>query len=129
MLATVVPLWRGLDRSCTERWRWRLIRTLPWGRRHGSGPVFVIVVIKSQSTVQLFVTPWTIAHQALLSSTISQSLLKFTSTELVMLSNRFILCCSRLLLPPLFPSVRIFSNELVLHNTLVAKVLELQLQH
>ena len=56
-------------------------------------------------------TPWTAAHQASLSSTISLSLLKFMSIELVMLSNRLILCYSLLLLPSIFPSIRIFSNE------------------
>ena len=54
------------------------------------------------------------ACQASLSSTISQSLLKFTSIESVMLSNHLILCCS-LLLPSIFPNIRDFSNELALH--------------
>ena len=58
-----------------------------------------------------FVTPWTAAHQALLSSTISWSLLQFISIELMMLSNHLILCHSILLLPSIFPSIRIFSNE------------------
>ena len=62
----------------------------------------------------LFVTPRTTAHQAPLSFTISQSLLKFMSTELVMLSNHLILCHPLLLLPSIFSSVRVFSNELVL---------------
>ena len=55
--------------------------------------------------------PWTVARQASLSSTISQSLLKFMSTESVMLSNNLILCCLLLLLPLVFPSIRVFSNE------------------
>ena len=54
-------------------------------------------------------------HQAPLSFTIFQSLLKLTSTELVMPSNRLILCCSILLSPSIFPSIRVFSNELALH--------------
>ena len=61
------------------------------------------------------VTPWTAACQALLSSTLSQSLLKFMSIELVMLFNHLILCRPLLLLPSIFPSIRIFSNESVLH--------------
>ena len=59
-------------------------------------------------------TPWTTAHQAPLSFRISQSLLKFISTELMMLSNHLILCHPLLLLPSIFPSIRVFSNELVL---------------
>ena len=67
------------------------------------------------SHVQLFVTPWTAACQASLSITNSRSLLKFMSTELVMPSNHLILCCPLLLPPSIFPSLRVFSNELVLH--------------
>ena len=76
--------------------------------------------------VQLFATPWNAAHQASLSFTISQSLLKLMSMELVMPSNHIILCLSLLLLPSIFPSIRVISNELALHlNELVVKVLEL----
>ena len=57
--------------------------------------------------------PWTAAHQAPLSSTISQSLLKFISIELAMLSNHLFLCHSLLLLLSIFPSIKVFSNELV----------------
>ena len=71
--------------------------------------------VQSLSCVQLFATPWTRAFQASLSSSISQSLLKFMSIELVMLSNHFILCCPFLLLPSVFPSIGVFSNESVLH--------------
>ena len=73
----------------------------------------VVVVFQSLSCVQLFETPWTTAHQAPLSSTISQSLLKFISIELVMLSNHLILCCPLLLLS-VFPRIRVFSSELAL---------------
>ena len=59
--------------------------------------------------------PCTAAYQVSLSSTISQSLLKFMSTELVMLSNHLILYCFLLLLPSIFPKIRIFSNESALH--------------
>ena len=65
------------------------------------------------SCVRLFATPWTAARQASLSITNSQSFLKLMSIELVMPSNHFILCCPLLLLPSIFPSIRVFSNELV----------------
>ena len=61
-----------------------------------------------------FVTPWTTAHQSPMSSTISWSLLKLMSIQLVMPSNRLILCYLLLLLPSIFPSIRVFSNESVL---------------
>ena len=73
-------------------------------------------------------TPWTAAHQASLSITNSRSLLKLTSIMSVMPSNRLILCCPLLLPPSIFPSIRVFSNESVLHHQ-VAKVLEFQLQY
>ena len=61
-------------------------------------------------------TPWTAAHQVSLSFTISRSLLQFISIEQVMPSNHLILCCSLLLLPSIFPRIRVFSNESVLYN-------------
>ena len=63
------------------------------------------------SCVQLFATPWTAAPQASLSIINSQSLFKLISTESVMPSNQLILCCPLLLLPSIFPSIRVFSNE------------------
>ena len=66
------------------------------------------------SHVQLFVNPWTAACQASLSFTVSQSLLKLMSIELMMPSNCLILCCPLLLLPSIFPQIRVFSNELAL---------------
>ena len=77
--------------------------------------VFMVVVVQSPSHVPLFVTTWTTACQASLSFTISWSLTKFMSIESVMPSNRLILWCPLLLLPSIFPSIRIFSNELALH--------------
>ena len=65
----------------------------------------------SRSVVSDSVTPWTAASQAFLSTTNSQSLLKLMSIELVMLSNHLILCHPLLLLPSIFPSIRVFSNE------------------
>ena len=62
----------------------------------------------------VFATPWTSAHQASLSFTISQSLLNLMSIESVMLSNHLVLCCPLLLLPSVFLSTRVFSNELAL---------------
>ena len=73
------------------------------------------VVVQSLSHVRLFVTPWTTACQASLSFTISQSLLKVMSIESVMSSNHLILCCPLLLLPSIFPSIRVFSSESALH--------------
>ena len=68
------------------------------------------------SLIRLFVTPWTAARQAFLSYTISQSLLKLMSFESVMPSNHLILCCPLLLLPSIFSSIGVFSNESTLHN-------------
>ena len=68
-------------------------------------------VIQSLSRVPLFVIPWTAAHQASLSFILSWSLLKLMSIELMMPSNHFILCCPLPLLPSIFPSIRVFSNE------------------
>ena len=76
-------------------------------------PLFVFV--QSLSCVELFVTPWTVAHQASLSFTISQSLLKLVSIESMMPSNHLILCHPVLLLPSIFPSIRVFCNESALH--------------
>ena len=67
------------------------------------------------SHLQLFATPWTAAHLASLSITNSQILLKLMSIESVMSSNHLILCRPLLLLPSVFPSIRVFSNESVLH--------------
>ena len=71
-------------------------------------------VVQSFSCVWLFTTPWTAAYQASLSFIISQSLLKLMSIGSVMPSNHVILCHPLLLLPSIFPSIRVFSNELAL---------------
>ena len=73
------------------------------------------VVVQSLSHVQLFAIPWTAAHQASLSFTISWSLLKLVSVESLSPSNHLILCHTLLLVPSIFPSVRVFSNESALH--------------
>ena len=74
-----------------------------------------ITVVQLFSCVQLFVTPWTAAHQASLSFTIFWSLLKLMTIELVLPSNHLILCCPLFFLPSIFPSIRGSSNESTLH--------------
>ena len=82
--------------------------------------------VQSLSCVPLFATVWTVACQASLSITNSWSLLKLMSIKSVMPSNYLILCHPLLLLPSIFPSIRVFSRVSSSHQ--VAKVLELQLQ-
>ena len=74
--------------------------------------MYVFVVVQSLYHVCLFVSPWTAAHQH---SILSQSLLKLMSIELMMSPNHFTLCHPLLLLPSIFPSIRVFSKESVLH--------------
>ena len=82
----------------------------------GQKPDTPLVVVHSVAVhARLFVTLWTAAHQASLSFTISQSLLKLMSIESVMPSNHLILCHPLLLPPSIFPSTRVFSNECHLH--------------
>ena len=82
--------------------------------------------VQSLSHVRLFVTPWTGACQASLSITDSWSLLKLMSIKSMMLSNHLILCHPLLLLPSIFPSFSVFSNEPILFYQ-VAEILEFQL--
>ena len=77
--------------------------------------LMVFSSVQLLSHVQLFVTPWIAAHQSSLSITNSQSLLRFMSIESVMPSNHLILYLPLFLLPSIFPSIRVFSNESVLH--------------
>ena len=79
-----------------------------------NGIIHVLFDVRSLSSVRLFVTSWTAACQTSLSFTISQSLLNFTSIKLVIPSTHLILCRPLLLLPSIFPSIRVFSNELPL---------------
>ena len=74
-----------------------------------------IIVVQLLSCVQLVVTPWTAAHQASLSFVITWSSLKLVSTESMMPVNPFILCHLFLLLPSIFPNIRVFPNESSLH--------------
>ena len=75
----------------------------------------MLLSVQSLSRVRLFATLWTAARQAYLSITNSQNLPKLMSVELVVPSNHLILCRPLLLLPSIFPSIRVFSNESVLH--------------
>ena len=77
--------------------------------------IFEFTSVQLLSCVWLFATPWTVARQASLSITNSWSLLKLISIELVMPSNHLILCHPLLLPPSIFPSIRVFSSESVLH--------------
>ena len=124
---------KGLSECCTchpclSLWNWDVPRAklqacaaTPSGgsfsallqRYCAEGLLFLPVVVQRLSPIRLFVTLWTAAHQAFLSFTISCSLLKFMSTESMMLSNHLILC-HPLLLPSIFPSMRVFLKELAL---------------
>ena len=75
----------------------------------------MLLLLFSRSVIRPSATPWTAAHQSPLSFTISQTLLKLMSTESMMPSNHLILCRPLLLLPSVFPSIRVFSNESALH--------------
>ena len=76
--------------------------------------ILIFSSVQSLSRVQLFATPWTIAHQASLSITNSWNLVKLMSIESVVPSNHFILCHPLFLPPSIFPSIRVFSNQSVL---------------
>ena len=89
-------------------------RCLSWLINNLSSCCCCCSVVQLFSHVWFFAIPWTAARQASLSFTISQSLLKLMFIELVMPSNYLILCHSLLLLPSIFPSIRVFSNESVL---------------
>ena len=84
-------------------------------RKNLSLPELLVVVVQSLNHVRLFAAPWTIACQALLFFTISQSLFKLMPIESVMPSNHLILCYPLLILPAVFPRIRVFCNESVLH--------------
>ena len=76
----------------------------------------ILFIVQQLNCVQLFATPWTAAHQAYLSFTISQSLLKLMSIESVVQSKHLILFRPLPLLPSVFPSIRVLANESVLHT-------------
>ena len=93
------------------QWTWVWANSKRWWRT--GKPQFNSV--QSLSHVRLFATPWTAARQASLSITHSRSLFKLMSIESVMASNHLILCHALLLLPSIFPNIRVFSNESALH--------------
>ena len=95
------------DGDCSHK----IKRYLLLGRKTMTNHQFIQLL----SRVQLFAILWTAALQASLSITNSRTLLKLMSIKLVMPSNHLILCHSLLLLPSIFPSIRVFSNESVLH--------------
>ena len=115
------------NRWYQRSWSWTALRR-PTGpsRTNTKKDVLFITgsVIQSPNHIQLFSIPWITAYQASLSLTISQSLPKFMSTESVMPSKHLILCCPLLLLPSIFPSTRIFSNELV-HSIVQESVIKI----
>ena len=86
----------------------RMIQSLVWYFQRNQRRICCCSIAKSYLTLTI---PWTAECQAPLSFTFSQSLLKFISIESVMPSNHLILCCPLLLLPSVFPNVRVFSNE------------------
>ena len=89
-----------------------LIISSRWTKNLGTSIIYCcFVVVQSPTHVQFFGTPWTVACQAPLSSTISWSLLKFMSIKSVMLSNHLILWDPLLLLSSILPSIRVFSNK------------------
>ena len=110
---TLLGIGPGADDE-TEWIRWPCTAlqelSIYWGRK-----MLISCSVLSLCCVQLFETPWTAAHQAFLSITNSWSLLKLMSIESVMLSSYLILCCPLLLLPSIFHSIRVSSNESVLH--------------
>ena len=108
--------------SLTRPWQWKhpVVTTGPTGNFLGLyfwvlvQQEMVVVVVQLLSRIRLLATPWTVAHQASLSFTIFWSLFKLMSIESVMPSNHLILCCL-LLLPSVFPSIRVFCYVSALH--------------
>ena len=110
----------GICYMATEIQRGSVINLEGWngegdGREAPKGGDICISSVQSLSHVQLFVTPWTAARQASLSITTSQSLLRLMSIKSMMPSSHLILCRPFILLPPIPPSIRVFSNESALH--------------
>ena len=89
-------------------------RAIKKGEHRRTDVLHFVVIVQSLSCVRLFAMPWTAARQVSLSFTILWSSRKLMSAELVMLSHHLILCRPLLFLPSIFPSIKVFSNELVL---------------
>ena len=109
-------MWHG-DYEMLVSWTLNVASDYPFGKCHMvhfPTTIRQFSSVQSLSRVQFFATPWTVARQASLSITNSWSLLKLMSIELVMPSNHLILCRPLLLLPSIFPSIRVFSNDSVL---------------
>ena len=123
---------KSLTEKLFQQWNWFMVtETRKWllalelgnwlERSRKEELVWVIVASdqirsdQSLSRVRLFATPWIAAHQASLSITNSQSSLRLTSIKSAMPSSHLILCCPLFLLPPIPPSIRVFSNESTLH--------------
>ena len=103
-----------------KKWCFTIFFFLPWNEESFITNALLLLQfssVQSLSRVWLFATPWTAARQASLSITNSQSSLRLTSVESVMPSSHCILCRPLLLLPPIPPSIRVFSRESSLHIT------------
>ena len=111
----IICLLLGAEEHCSQHYNQGMIYSYYINFLWASFP-FQFSSIQSLSHVWLFATPWAAAHQPYLSITNSQSLSKFMSIESVMPSNHLILCHPLLLLPSIFPSIKVFPNELVLHS-------------
>ena len=116
-----ISIWFSIqEHSCYKlrekliAWNLECIVETTWETEAAYFTFYVVELLFSCSVVSYSATPWTAVHQALLSF-ISWSLLKLMSIESVMPSNHLILCHPLLLLPSVFPSIRIFSNESALH--------------
>ena len=107
LVATVLHIERNMP--CFYRWLPQSFRGL--GGSYFESLSLFISSVQLLSPVRLFATPCTAAHQTFLSITNSRSLLKLVFIELVMPSNHLILCCPLILLPSIFPSIRVFSDE------------------
>ena len=108
-VACQAPLSLGFPRQ--EYWS-----GLPFPSPKSSNTCYLHQAVALLSRIWLSATPWTAEHQASLSLTISQSLLRLKSIESMMPSNNPILCRSLLFLPSIFPSIKVFSNKLALHT-------------
>ena len=119
------------DRTCVSYvylyWQAGSLPLAPPGKPLGEVQFNSVQFSSVAQSCQLLATPWTAARQAPLSITNSRSLLKLVPIKSVMPSNHLILCRPLLLLPPVPPSIKVFSNESTSHE--VAQVLEFQLQH